>query len=70
MQNILSFQPKTKIQGKIIKNWIKYHINNKTSHSKEASKMIKYLNISDNKHYYIKRGEYQASARQFIVINA
>lgn len=70
MQNILSYQPNTKIKGKVIKSWIKYHTNNKTSHSREAIKMLKYLNVDDNKSYYVRKGDYQASARQFIVINA
>ena len=70
MQNILSFQSNTKIKGKIIKNWIQYNINNKTSHTREAIKMLKYLNINDNKYYYVRKGDYQASERQFIVINS
>ena len=54
MRNILSFQPNTKFRGKEIKEWIKYHLENKTSHSVSAKKMEKYLNISDDKEYIIE----------------
>lgn len=67
MRNILSFKPGTKIKGKEIKDWIRYHTENQTSHSVEAKKMTKYLNIDDDKFYVIRRGNYQASERTFQV---
>ena len=68
MKNILSFAPRTKIKGKDIKEWVRYHTENETSHSAEARGMIKYLNIDDEKFYIIRRGNYQASERTFQVI--
>lgn len=67
MKNILSYNPGAKFKGKEIKDWIKFHIENQTEYTKEANKMIKYLNISDNVEYQINRGYYQASKRQYCV---
>ena len=70
MRNILSFKPGTKIKGKEIKDWIRYHTENQTSHSSEAKKMTKYLNIDDDKYYKIYRGDYHESERSFQVWSA
>ena len=68
MNNILSYIPATKIKGKEIKEWIKYHTENQTEYTKEARKMIDYLNISDDMEYRISKGIYQASERKFCVV--
>lgn len=68
MKNILSYAKGTKIKGKEIKEWIKFHTENQTEYTKEARKMIDYLNISDDADYRISKGIYQASARKFCVI--
>lgn len=68
MRNILSCYPCTRFKGKEIKEWIRFHIENQTEYTKEAQKMIDYLNISDDVEYKIYRGTYQASERKFCVI--
>lgn len=70
MNNILSYMPCTRIKGIEIKEWIRFHTDNQTEYSKEANKMIKYLSIADDNYYFISRGNYQASERQFCVIEA
>ena len=67
MKNILSYASGTKIKGKEIKEWIKFHTENQTEYTKEAKKMVGYLNISDNEEYYISKGNYQASERKFCI---
>lgn len=54
MKNILSFKEGTPFLGKEIKEWINYNIENKTSHSKIACHMSKFLNILDNELYCIE----------------
>lgn len=68
MQNILSYASSNKIKGKVIKEWIKFHTENQTEYTKEAKKMLDYLNISDDAYYKVCKGNYQASERQFCVI--
>lgn len=68
MRNILSYSSHTKFKGKEIKEWIKYHTENKTEYTIEAKKMVGYLNILDDAEYQICRGNYQASERKFCVI--
>ena len=53
MKNILSYKKWTPISGKEIKEWIRYNLENETSHSKTAKKMEKYLNIDDNTMYFL-----------------
>lgn len=67
MKNILSYASGTRFKGKEIKEWIKYHTENQTEYTKEAKKMIDYLNISDDGEYGISKGGYQASERKFCV---
>lgn len=67
MINILSYAPGTKIKGRVIKEWIIYHTTHRTSLSKEARKMTKYLNIHDDRYYSLGKGVYQASARSYHV---
>lgn len=68
MKNILSYGCYKKFKGKDIKEWISYHVTNKTSYTKIALKMGKYLNIADEEYYFIKRGDYQAGKRNFCII--
>ena len=70
MKNILSYASDTRFKGKEIKEWIKYHIENQTEYTKEAKKMINYLNISDDGEYGISKGSYQASERKFCVFKS
>lgn len=70
MKNILSYNPYMRIKGSEIKEWIRFHTDNQTEYSKEAKKMIKYLTITDDGYYFVSRGNYQASERQFCVIEA
>lgn len=51
MINILSYQQP--LSGRTIKEWIIYHIENKTEYSKIANRMRKYLNIRNDKMYSI-----------------
>ncbi|MNV44000.1 hypothetical protein D3C71_1357400 [compost metagenome] len=53
MKNILSFKEGTPILGSEIKEWIVFNTTNKTSHSKTAKGLLKYLSISDSKLYKI-----------------
>lgn len=54
MKNILSYKANTPILGKDIKEWIRYSIENKTSHYREAKFMSRYLgSILDNEYYNI-----------------
>ena len=65
MRNILSYSPYTRFKGKEIKEWIKFHTENQTEYTKEAKKMIDYFSISDDVEYYVRKGNYQSSERQF-----
>lgn len=67
MKNILSYASGTKIKGKEIKEWIIFHTENQTEYTKEAKKMVDYLNIFDDAEYKIGKGIYQASERKFCV---
>ena len=69
MRNLLSLKPGTQIKGKEIKDWILYQLEHQTSHYNNARKMQKYLNIDNEKMYIISKGTYEASERQFLVIN-
>lgn len=70
MKNILSYHPCTRLSGSEIKAWIFYHSKQQTSHTHEARKMLKYMNIKDDNLYIIRRGTYQEEARSFQVVNA
>lgn len=67
MKNILSYLPSTRYKGKEIKEWIIFNIENQTEHTKEAKRMVNYLNILDDAEYLIHKGDYQASKRRFVV---
>ena len=67
VKNILSYASGTRFKGREIKEWIKFHTENQTEYTKEAKKMINYLNISDDEEYNIYKGHYQASERKFCV---
>ena len=66
MKNILSYKSGTLFSGKEIKEWIRYQIENETSHYKEAVDMQRY-DVLDEARYYIYKGNYQASARHFLI---
>ena len=70
MENILSYSSGTRFKGKEIKEWIKYHTENQTEYTKEAKKMIGYLNISDDVEYCVSKGGYQANERKFCVFKS
>ena len=54
MRNILSYQPNGYFTGAEIREWIEYHINNKTEYYKIAYSMRRYLEtIYDDHEYYI-----------------
>ena len=67
MKNILSYARGTKIKGKEIKEWVRFHIENQTEYTDIANNMIRYLNISDDAEYQISKGNYQAIERQFCI---
>jgi hypothetical protein len=69
MKNILSYGSCKQFKGKDIKSWIIYHIQNNTSHTKDALKMKQYLNINDDKLYMVIKGNYQESERQYCVVS-
>lgn len=66
MKNILSYKSGTLFYGKEIKEWIRYQIENETSHYKEAVDMQR-CDVLDEAWYYIDKGNYQASARHFLI---
>ena len=67
MRNLLSYSQYARFKGREIKEWIRFHTENQTEYTKEAKKMIDYLNISDDAEYRIVRGNYQASERQYCI---
>lgn len=71
MKNILSYNLNTRFTGKEIKDWIRFHLNNKTSHTKQAYYLKKFLNLKDNKIYKLQKGDYRPSAsyNKFIFTN-
>lgn len=60
MKNIISYKIGTKFSGKEIKEWINYHINNKTSHTKQAQCMKKFLNLKDDEVYILCKENYSS----------
>ena len=62
MKNILSYPIGTLFLGREIKEWISYNLKNKTSHTKQARYLRKYLNVHDDENYMFERGEYVSSA--------
>ena len=53
MKNILSYTSNTPLSGKEIKEWIKFHTENKTEYTKIAKTMSRYNNLIDNNMYTI-----------------
>lgn len=54
MRNILSYQPNGCFIGAEVREWIEYHINNKTEYYKIAYSMKRYLEtIQDDREYSI-----------------
>ena len=54
MRNILSYQPNSYFIGAEIREWIEYHINNKTEYYRIAWSMRRYLEtIYDDREYGI-----------------
>ena len=53
MKNILSYKLGTSFSGKEIKDWIRYNIENNTSHFKIAFKMRGYLETLDDDAVYV-----------------
>lgn len=52
----------TNFSGKEIKEWIRYHTENDTSHSKVANKLIGYLEtLSDDEVYMFYKNTYHSS---------
>lgn len=56
IKNILSYNG-IPLLGKEIKEWIKFHTDNETSHTREAKYMLKFLNINDNLFYTVCKTE-------------
>lgn len=53
MKNILSYTSNTPLSGKEIKEWIKFHTENKTEYTKIAKTMSRYNNLIDETMYVI-----------------
>lgn len=51
MKNILSYQYGAIFTGKEINDFIDYHINNNTSHKKDAIRLMKQFIFKDNHSY-------------------
>ena len=68
-KNILSYKLGTVFTGKEIKQWIQFHLDNRTYRSSVARNMKKCLNISDEGKYVLYKDEYWASANygQYLV---
>ena len=62
MRNILSYTNGTVFKGVEIKNWIKYNVENLTSKTRIAKRMLKYMTIEDTADYKICKGTYESSA--------
>ena len=63
VKNILSFQPNNVLSGIEIKNWIRYNIENNTSHSKVAKRMVGYLEtLEDDAKYTLYKEQYHSCA--------
>lgn len=62
MKNILSYPVGTLFRGREIKEWIDYHMNHETSHTREAKHLQRYLSCQDDEIYVFKRGTYNSSA--------
>lgn len=60
-KNILSYKLGTVFTGKEIKEWIQFHLDNRTYRSSVARDMKKYLNIPDEGKYVLHKDEYWAS---------
>lgn len=61
MKNILSYPVGTVFLGAEIKEWISYHLEHETSHTKEAKHMKKYLSVADDEEYVFTKGTYMSS---------
>ena len=57
MKNILSYK-KPVFTGQEIMEWVEYHIQNNTSHSKEAKYILCHYKLIPNKKYYISTHYY------------
>lgn len=55
MEDILNYDSNTRIKGKKIKEWIKFHAIFQTPYTCDAMKMLDYLNISDDKEYIMRK---------------
>ena len=70
MKNILSFYKRT-VSGKDINEWINYHTNNQTEHSRIAKYFKRHYHIVDNRTYvilpqYDKLGPYKKNKSPMI----
>ena len=58
----LSYKLGTRFKGKEIKDWIKYNLENNTSHTKVANTMKEYLNtLEDETIYFLYKENYRSS---------
>lgn len=57
MRNILSYQYGTIFTGKEINDFIDYHINNNTSHKKDAIRLMKHFIFKNNHSYMTYLGQ-------------
>lgn len=62
MKNILSYQYGTIFTGKVINDFINYHINNNTSHKKDAIRLAKQFIFKDNCFYSTYSGRIRDNA--------
>lgn len=71
MKNILSYQCGSVFTGKEIKEWIAYHLKNKTSHTRQANYLRRFFSLKDDKLYSLCKDDYSscASYKQFMFIN-
>ena len=61
-RNIISYKLGTRFTGREIKDWIQYHLDNETSHTKVANTMRDYLNrLEDDVMYYLYKENYKSS---------
>lgn len=71
-RNIISYKLGSVFTGKEIREWIEFHTTHKTSKSKVAKTMKKYMNLDYNKEYRITKNTYRSCGSskkcQFIVI--
>lgn len=60
MKNILSYSLGTQFSGREIKDWITYHLDHQTSHTKQAKYLRRFLTVNDDDKYKLCKENYSS----------